>query len=79
MTTDYERACHAMASLVMMTCVLLVISELTKEELVMTPISVRSVLQVLYTPYLPIYRWLPIYSGAQARSPFDDDDDDEKR
>lgn len=51
-TSDYEKACHAMASLVTMTCVLLVISELTKEELVTTLISVKSVLQVLYTPYL---------------------------
>ena len=50
-TSGYVKVNHAMASPVTMTCVLLVISELTKEELITTLISVRSVLQVLYTPH----------------------------
>ena len=48
-TSDFERVCHAMASRVMMTFVLLVISELTKQESVTILTSVRSVLQVLHT------------------------------
>ena len=49
MTSAYERVCHAMASHVTMTYVPPVISELTKEELATTLISVRGALQVLYT------------------------------